>query len=249
MKKVILLTGILLLLLPLMLSAQVILSDNFSSLGEWRAGYGDWKILAGRLVQGDASTGLARIDRPLNASGEYEIAFTIRYLGGGYKTVADLKSLNLHAGFGIHIAVDKAHLGKAAWGNGRSYLLWLNLDTRKETMAKHPEHYGFRAQVYRSTSNSRMALVPEMNVDIAAALGTNLLDMMAYVQQAGFLSKDVPIRIRVNTNTGRIMVNDPSNAQMWFYFDLPAANLKGNYVSLRTNGMSAAYDDFSVVRR
>ena len=175
MKKVALIFAALLLLLPLMVSAQVIVDDDFSTLGEWVPGYGEWGIRGGMLVQRDTDTGLARIDRMVAPpgvvpSGEFEIAFKVRYEAGGFESQAALLAQQLHGGFGIHVGVENPPLGRVAWGAGNSYLLWLNLDTRVETAMDAREHLGFRAQVYESVKNSEMDLAPGSNIDIIAAL-------------------------------------------------------------------------------
>ncbi len=90
-----------------------------------------------------------------------------------------------------------------------------------------------------------MELVPGLNVDIPAALGISLQDLLNYVQSMG-LTTIVPIRIQVNTNTGRILVQDPTAPTLWYYFDLPASKLAGKYISFRTNGLAASFGNFVV---
>ncbi len=253
MKKVALIFAALLLLLPLMVSAQVIIDDDFSTLGEWVPGYGEWGIRGGMLVQRDTDTGLARIDRMVappgvSPSGEFEIAFKVRYEAGGFESQAALLAQQLHAGFGIHVGVENPPLGRIAWGAGNSYLLWLNLDTRVETAMDAREHLGFRAQVYHSVKNSEMALGSAYNVDIIAALKAAGINM-ALADLAAFVESPVQIKIRVNADTGRIMVMDPTNPTLWFYFDVDPSVLRGNYISLRTNELAVSFSDFIVRQR
>jgi hypothetical protein len=249
MKKYALVLGALLLLLPFVASAQMVLQqDNFSSMSGWQSGSGSWAVQGGRLVQSDTTAPMARVDHMLNQSGSYEISFNVQYVGGGYMNQMDLQNLSLHAGFGIQIAVSQPPLGKVAWGVGNSYLLWLNLDTRPSTMKNYPQHYGFRAQVYKSVSNTVMNVEPSLNVDIPAALGISLQDLLNYVQQEG-LNTIVPIKIRVNTNTGRIMVEDPTAPTLWYYFDLPSSTLSGKYISFRTNALAASFGNFVVTQQ
>jgi hypothetical protein len=259
MKKFVLTVAILLMAVSLVSAQQV--NDSFSSMGSWRPGYGDWSIQSGRLVQGDTRTGLARIDRRVSQSGTYELEFTIRYVDGGYRSQSDLSRGEYHAGFGIHVGVENPALGKMAWGAGESYLLWLNLDTREETRRNHPEHYGFRAQVYESESNSRMSLArsslvrqnPDLrrvteedyvSIDIIAAL-RNLGVDLSINDLMRFLDRDVPINIRVNTRSGEIGVLDPT-APVRFWFPVDPSILQGDYFSLRTNSLAASFNYFRV---
>jgi hypothetical protein len=216
---------------------------------EWTVSYGDWSMAAGNLAQRNAKTGLARIDIKLPQSGIMQYEFTVRYNAGGYKDMAALAAGKLHAGFGAHIGVDKAALGTMSWGNGRSYLLWLNLDT---VVASNSKHYGFRAQVYKSTNNVTMDLMNELNVDIARAMEISLpraIDMLS-----GYLAYDIPVKIVVNADNGEIKVYDPSidpdvyGYEYAYVFKLDPAMLKGNFVSLRTNNLSAVFGNASVTK-
>jgi hypothetical protein len=190
--------------------------------------------------------------------GQYRIDFVVRYQDGGYPDQMAFENRQFHAGFGVHISVSNPALGRRAWGNGESYLLWLNLDTRPETRENNPEHYGFRAQVYESNGHSDMSLFTSaqarellgqevMSVDIMQAMENYGIDV-SLEDMARYLNRDVPISIRVNTNTGRIGVKDPT-APIWFYFNVDPAMLDGNYVSLRTNKLAVAFDDFRVTQR
>lgn len=260
MKRIALLTGVLLLAVSMVVVAQSV-NDDFSSMRNWTAGSGDWTVRGGRLVQQSTTAPLARIDRRVAQNQPYEIEFTIRYVDGGYANQADFENGIYHAGFGIHLGVDNPATGRASWGAGNSYLLWLNLDTRDSTRRSSPEHYGFRAQVYRSTSNTRMALVQDaalsrdpdlrrvvvgdyMSIDIVAALRAWGVDV-TIDDLALALDVDVPINIRVNPQTGEIGVLDPT-APVRFWFQLDPAVLRGNFVSLRTNKLAASFDYFTV---
>lgn len=252
--------GALFLILSFTATAQSV-SDDFSSMRNWTAGSGDWTVQGGRLHQRSTNATMARIDRRVDQSQPYELEFTIRYQDGGARNQADFDNGIFHAGFGIHLGVDSPALRGTSWGAGNSYLLWLNLDTREETRRTNPEHYGFRAQVYRSTSNTSMSLMrdpalaqdPElsryvvgdfMSIDIIAALrewGVNVsIDDLAMA-----LDVDVPVNIRVNPQTGEIGVLDPT-APIRFSFQVDPAVLRGNFVSLRTNKLAVSYDYFTV---
>jgi hypothetical protein len=247
MKKVAVIFAALLMLLPLVVSAQSIVDDGFESLGEWVPGHGEWGIRGGMLIQRDTRTGLARIDRQVPQEGEIEISFQVRYEAGGFRDENALRNQQLHGGFGIHVGVDNAPLRRVAWGAGESYLLWLNLDTRQETRANAPEHFGFRGQVYESTSHTVMNVTP-WNVDIQAELAEAGINL-SIEDLDQFIGTLVPIRIRVNYNSGRIMVNDPTAPTIWFYFDVEPAVLRGGYMSLRTNSLALSFSDFRVTRR
>jgi hypothetical protein len=258
MKRFALTLVLLLVLSPLAVLAQnVVAQDSFSNMGGWQAGYGEWFIENGRLVQADTETGLARIDRRLPQNGTYQIDFIIRYRDGGYQSQADLENLRLHAGFGVHLGVEDPPLGRIAWGAGESYLLWLNLDTRPATRRNNPEHYGFRAQVYKSEDNATMSLWEtsfarryfgdsRMSIDLIEALKNYGVDVTVQDGQK-YLVRDIPVSIRVNTDTGRIGVKDPT-APIRFYFEVDPEILEGNYISLRTNQLGVEFDDFVVTR-
>ena len=247
MKKVALIFAALLMLLPLVVSAQTIVDDGFESLGEWVPGHGEWGIRGGMLIQRDTRTGLARIDRRVPQEGEIEISFQVRYEAGGFRDQDALRNQQYHGGFGIHVGVDNAPLRSVAWGAGQSYLLWLNLDTRQETRNNASEHFGFRGQVYESSTHTVMS-VTEWNADIQAELAEAGIDL-SINDLDQFIGTLVPIRIRVNYDTGRIMVNDPTAPTIWFYFDLDPQVLRGEYMSLRTNSLAVSFADFTVTRR
>jgi len=257
MRKLVLVVA--LLCLPFVLFAQsTVIDDSFSRMGAWVPGYGEWTIERGRLVQNDTDAGMARIDREVPQNGVYQIDFTIRYVDGGYRSMSDYRAGRYHGGFGVHIGVEDPPLGGKAWGNNDSYLLWLNLDTRRATDRAAGEHYGFRAQVYDSMDNVTMDLYrsAEMrrmfgdsraSIDLVAALNANGIDFQI-ADLGPYLEREVPVSIRVNTNTGEIGVKDPT-APIRFYFSVDPDKLDGDYVSLRTNKLAASFDDFTVTRR
>lgn len=260
MKKFALILGALLLTVTMIATAQNV-NDDFTSMRGYTVGAGDWVVRGGRLVQQDADAMMARVDRMVPQSGEYELEFTIRYVDGGYSSMEDLRNGILHAGFGVHLGVEDPKLGKESWGNGDSYLLWLNLDTRPETKEMYPEHYGFRAQVYRSTGPTAMVLAEDprlgrdpvlsryaegnmMSLDLEAAL--KALGVNATLEAAApYIGYDIPINIKVNTRTGSIGVLDPT-APVRFYFNVDPAVLRGNYISLRTNSLAASFNYLTV---
>lgn len=213
----------------------VVASDNFSSMGSWRASYGTWKA-DGALVQSNTKTGLARINRALPQSGVYQLEFTAKYLDGGYADARAAAMGRYHAGFGIHIGVDNP-APSISWGNGKSYLMWFNLDT---TVPRNSEHFGLRGQVYKSESHSRMNLMKDNNVEILPIDVVNAnLDSLMYA---------LPVKMIVNTNDGEIRVYDPTVEDYYYYFYLDPKLLKGSHVSFRTNRVGMAFDNFKVTK-
>lgn len=218
--------SILTLVVVLMLGTTVILSAQDLSLtfaGRTGASssYGEWKAAGGRLYQNDTEEPLAKINFRVPQSGEMEYTFDVRYEGGGVE--------DLEAGFGIQIFADRVHNGRS-WGNGKSWLLWLNYDEETTYGGE-----GFRAQVYQSTSHTKMELLKDYDVPLNdAALTTANLNTI------------VPAKIVVNGNTGEVKVWDPTVQNRYYKFYLPEAPGKGSYVSLRTNSLAASFDNVAV---
>ena len=145
MKKLLVFLVILLLAGAAAYAQTVVFEQSFSSSTMLPKSHGDWEIMGGRLYQSDVDERLAKINVEARQSGEMQYEFTVRYEGGGFT--------DLMGGFGIQIFVDKAWEGKS-WGNGNSYLLWLNYDPMPTYGPK-----GFSAQVYKSMSETKMALI------------------------------------------------------------------------------------------
>ena len=215
---------------------SVVADDNFSSLGSWQAAGGAWKA-DGRLVQGDAQAPIAQIRRQLPQSGVYEMNFTIAYAAGGYKNMQEALQGKYRAGFGVHIGIDKASPGRS-WGNGKSYLLWVNLDT---LVPRNSPHFGLRGQVYQSRSDVDMTLMDKNNVEIMPI--TAAINYLGKIPGQAF-----PVRLVINTNDGEIRVYDPADPSYYYYFYLDPKLLKGSWVSLRTSKLSAAFNNFKVTK-
>jgi hypothetical protein len=237
MKRITLLLGVLLLLLPMAIMADQHSVDKFSSLGPWKSAYGDWDAKGGMLVQTDTEAGMARIDRMAKQMGKVTIEFDVRYIAGGFEK-GNAKRGPYHGGFGIHLGVGKPAGGKS-WGNNNSYLLWLNVDDRPETK-KHQmkDHYGFRAQIYDSRSDHEMVLAE------------SILIPLPKVVIAKYLSRWIHIKLVIDTETGKVKAYDPStlnwNKPIYYKFYLKPSMLQGNYVSLRTNSLGLAFDNFTI---
>jgi hypothetical protein len=190
-------------------------------LPEHRFVSGSWGISGQRLYQNDAKARLAKVNIQAPQNGPMIYEFNARYEAGAEDG---------HGGFGLHIFADSVYNGPS-WGSGKSYLLWLNYD---ENPINKNIPRGFSAQVYRSYTNSRMELVQSVDLNRYASLLTE--DNLSY---------PVPFKIRVDGGTGEVRVYDPvdSDGRSYYYFyidkrDLP---MKGNWVALRTNGMTVSF--------
>ena len=115
--------------------------------------------------------------------------------------------------------------------------MWVNYD---DSVAKTSEHYGLRAQVYESKTNSRMNLLPGHSLEIFPR------DIV--MQNLYYLQYTLPVKIQINTNDGEIRVYDTTVGDYYYYFYLDPKLLKGSYLSLRTNRVSLQFDDFKVTK-
>ena len=196
------------------LFAQVQLPEPYRASGNWSFGSD------GRFYQNDASARLAKANIRIPQNGQMLYQFTARYEGGGEDG---------QGGFGVHIFADDIY-HRASWGNGTSYLLWLNYD---ENPVSRDIPRGLSAQVYRSYSSARMDLVASVSL---SQYENALLNS---------LSEPIPFTIWVNGNTGEIRVYDPSDPNLgnyyYFFADQRFVPLKGDWVALRTNGLRASF--------
>ena len=197
------------------LFAQVRLPEHY-----FASGSGNWGFVGNRLFQNDMRSGLAKMNVRVPQSGPMIYEFDVRYEDG----VQDG-----HGGFGIHLFADNV-VNVASWGSGNSYLLWLNYDENPVTRG-FPR--GFTAQVYKSFNNSSMDLVDTFDLNEYAYLLT--YDNCAVTP--------VPAKIWVDGNSGEVRVYDTTDpaGEYYFYFFLPERNLRGNWVSLRTNGLRLSF--------
>ncbi len=196
---------------------------SFSSGTSSSGAYGEWKSSRGRLVQGDPNEALAKINFRAVQDGVMEYTFDVRYVDGGL--------VDRMGGFGLQVFVDDAHHGKS-WGNGNSYLLWINYD-------ENPSYgkAGFRAQVYRSTGHSKMELLDGYDIGLnPRVLTAKNLDLV------------VPAKIQVDGKTGLVKVWDPSRPGTYVRFYLDGAPGRGRYFSLRTNSLSVSFDNLKVTK-
>ena len=210
MKKVAFIVLFVLMLLPL---------SVFSDSGELGFTHGDWEVSGNRLYQNDVDTGIAKAWLAYPQNGVVEYRFNVRLEEG----FAD----DAHAGFGIHLFVDKPARG-FSWGEGHSYLLWLNYDA-DPVSSEIPK--GLSAQVYRSEVNWDMELIQSV-------------DLSAVEKSLASYSSDilVPVRIVADGRTGNVRLYDPVDDSV--YYNLSLGNkrpLNGNFVTLRTNSASFSF--------
>ncbi|MDR1046215.1 MAG: hypothetical protein LBL64_00425 [Treponema sp.] len=181
---------------------------------------GSWDIEAdGRLYQNDEKAGLAKVNIQIPQEGAIEYPFSVRYEKGAEDG---------HGGFGIHVFGDRV-INSPSWGSGRSYLLWLNYDLNPGS-SRIPS--GLSAQVYRSYTNSYMELID--SVDLNEYVTDVYEDDLEY---------PVPFRIVVDGSSGDVRVYDPRDPGTYFYYNINVGGtaLKGDWVALRTNGVSLSF--------
>ena len=209
MKKVALAVLFVMLVLPLCLFA----ADDYGFT------YGDWEIEGNRVVQKDVETGIAKAWLSYPQQGVVEYNFNVKYEDGLFD--------DGHAGFGLHIFVDKPAKG-FSWGEGKSYLLWLNYD-KNPASSDIPK--GLSAQVYRSNANWSMDQIDSISLSALEKV------VLKYPKNT-----KVPIKIKVDGRTGVVKLYDPVTAGLYYTMKLDnKVPLKGDYVTLRTNSGSFSF--------
>ncbi|MFO7849480.1 MAG: hypothetical protein R6V67_05940 [Spirochaetia bacterium] len=205
------------------LFGETVLTENFSDTFDHSGAYGDWEVNRGRLYQEDTEEHLSKINFKAPQKGLMEYRFNVRYEDGGIE--------DRMGGFGVHLFVDSAFSGKS-WGNGKSYLLWLNYDEDPAYGSR-----GFQAQVYKSTKHFEMELLDGYEVELPVSyLSSSYMDTI------------IPVRLQVDGDSGLVKVWDPSREGRYFRFYLDEAPEEGDYFSFRTNNLSVSFDDL-VIRR
>jgi hypothetical protein len=209
----------LVLLVAVLVSASVLFAQ--SMIPEYSFASGSWRFSGDRLYQNDEGAPLAKANFRIPQEGPMLYEFNARYESGGEDG---------HGGFGLHVFADSV-LGRASWGSGRSYLLWLNYD---ESPSNPQIPQGLSAQVYRSLSNSYMELVDSVDLN----------EYADYVTEED-LNSPVPFKILVDGASGEVRVYDPTDPDFadYFYFNISPRDipLRGNWVSLRTNGVNLSF--------
>ena len=223
MKKSLAILVILLLVGATVFAQTVVFQHSFSGSAMLPKSHGDWEVKGGRLYQGDTEEHLAKVNVPAAQSGEMQYEFNLRYEGGGFN--------DLMGGFGIHVFVDNPWDGKS-WGNGQSFLLWLNFDPNASYGST-----GLIAQIYKSTSATKMSLVGEFD-----------LNRYAYLLSTSNMGLTVPARIKVNGANGSVWVEDPTLPGYGYRFSLGESLGTGGYVGLRTNSLALSFDNIKITK-
>lgn len=196
-----------------------ILPVSAANLPDAQPEWGNWQFQGGRLYQLDEDTGLAKIHWRIPQKNRMLYEFDVRYERGGVE--------DLHGGFGIQIFVDKPARG-AAWGDGNSYLLWLNYDANPKGDSISP---GLSAQIYKSSSNHKMELI--QNISLRSLERYLVRENMRLI---------VPVKLLVDGNTGKAWIYDPLNMERRYVFQIAIDKpMMGNWVGLRTNGISLSF--------
>ncbi len=213
-----------LLLTASLLSAQtVVLENDFSSSGKIQSAYGSWKVQNGKLTQTDVANRLAKCNIEVPQSGVMQYEFDLYYEKGGYE--------DRMGGFGIQVFVDKANPGKS-WGNGKSYLLSVNYDENPTYGGAGP-----RVQVYKSTGDTRMTLLP--GYDLALPNEVLAFDLRTV---------KIPVKLVIDGNTGDVKAYDPITPNWVWKFKLDTAPGRGSFLSFRTNSLSVSVDNLKVTK-
>jgi hypothetical protein len=203
-------------LLFVLVAVVALLPAASLSVDQFRYAYGQWEMEGNRLVQRDLLAGMARVDIPYNQEGTVIYDFNVRYVDGGEDS---------HAGFGIHIFVENPAFGKA-WGNDKSYLLWLNYDSDPSGISE-----GLSAQIYKSLNHYDMELIADYDLNRFASLLTKSNS-----------DATIPVRMEVDSRTGEVKIADPLRDNWVYKFNLGnSVPLKGKFVSLRTNSGSFSF--------
>ena len=63
-----------------------------------------------------------------------------------------------------------------------------------------------------------------------------------------YLNLTIPVKLKLFPDTGEVRVYNPARKNYYYRFYLPgfAAGARGSYISLRTNSLSAMFDDVVV---
>ena len=212
-----------------------VLSNSFSSgsLGNWKPTSGSWKVMDGRLSQVDTRENMAMITVPVQQAGKVLYEFDVEYIGGGGDD---------YAGFGIHICVNGPS-SMRSWGNGKSLLGWVTWD---------PKAYGSPGafvQVYESKGNANMGLYTKVFPGADPIKYGDLLPVNDEYLDTKYLDYRVPVKIMIDTRTGRGKFYDPFAPDEYYYpFSLGGPIRAGGYFALRTNSVALSFDNVRITR-
>jgi hypothetical protein len=213
---------VLALLLPAFAFAdEILITYDFDAELIHDGAFGSWELQNSRLLQRDRRHHMAQINFPAPQRGTMEYRFDVRYEGGGEE--------DRMGGFGLHIFITEP-ADSRSWGNGASYLLWINFDPRASYGMP-----GFVAQVYESKNDFTMQLLK----DYQLKLDTDML-------KREYLSLEIPLRIQVNGSTGLVKVYDPRRENYYYKFRLPSPADRGSHVALRTNSLAVSFGGLSI---
>ncbi len=197
--------------------ALLLITPLFSEIPSIKPSYGDWEIMGNRLYQNDLKAGMAKANLPMGQDGIVTYNFNVKYVDGIQDGMG---------GFGIHVFVDKPAAGKA-YGEGNSYLLWLNYDEKPQSSSVPA---GLSAQIYKSSSYTNMKLVQAVS----------LKSIEPVIAQ--YMDKTLPVKMEINSRTGMGKVFDPFDDSRYFVFSLGnTAPVSGDYVTLRTNSLGVSF--------
>ena len=216
-------------------SSTIKLHETFSSpsLSRWTPVSGTWKVINGRLTQTNVRETMAMITIPVDQDGVMLYEFDLKYVRGGEDD---------YAGFGIHICTN-IPTNKRSWGNGRSTLGWITWD---------PKQYGSPGafiQVYKSTGITSMGLDTRIFSGSDPLRYGGILPVGKDYLRYEYLNYTVPVKIQINTRTGRGRFYDPFNPDRYYYsFDLGAPIRPGGYLTLRMNSISLSIDNVRVTQ-
>jgi len=190
-----------------------------ADLPDPRPEWGEWSQKGDRLHQLDADTGIAKIHWEVPQEGQVLYEFNVRYESGALS--------DGHGGFGIHIFVDDPARG-FAWGDGNSYLLWVNYD---ENPGSDEIPAGLSAQIYKSTADDKMELLQSISLKSVENMLT-----------APMLKMNIPVKLLVDGSTGMAYIYDPMNMNLRYPFEIEIDEpMMGDWVALRTNGISLSF--------
>jgi hypothetical protein len=213
---------------PLLLTAQSApITDDFSTICEWRASSGRWEISsAGELCQRDARENAAMITRPLAQAGTVTYRFDLT-IDNGFD--------DDYGGFGFHIAVGDPTPVRS-WGNGRSLLLWFTYDKAAYGAAS------FFGQLYESTGIITMSMLH------AGARYPLEFGDFSQGNPGALVGKKMKIVVTVNTATGEGTLLDPFGEDVIYRFSFGRRIPPGGFFTFRTNSLAVSIDNFQVTR-
>jgi hypothetical protein len=246
MKRFLALLVACLILSPILVVAQTLVDTSFASgMGGWTGSDGTWVVRNGRLVQTEVAGAMTKCYIRVPQSGVMRYEFDVMYAGGAEQ--------DGQGAFGLHVFVDNLVASKS-WGNGKSALFWVTFD---------PKAYGvnaaggtaFYGQVYKSLTNIDMNLFPGAysHVPIPAISPATGLPWMTWVYPIGnyrIPNPNVPVKVKIDVDSaaGEARVWDPVYTNYYYRVPLDKSLTRGDYVVLRTSGVSMSFDNIKVTK-